>query len=115
VQVRAAQGPATVTVTTDGSQTRHSNQTATERADGHDFRCACEVTAAARPTERIFADKKTGTTVDRDGLAALLHGPYGPHGPHDRRAHPRTRRVAEAKGRHLHRYVADAEPVSPAP
>ena len=30
------------------------------------------VTAAGIPDERIFTDKKTGATIDRDGLAALL-------------------------------------------
>jgi DNA invertase Pin-like site-specific DNA recombinase len=30
------------------------------------------LTAAGIPDERIFTDKKTGATVDRDGLAALL-------------------------------------------
>ena len=30
------------------------------------------VTAAGIPDERIFTDKKTGATIDRDGLAAML-------------------------------------------
>lgn len=31
------------------------------------------LTATGIPEDRIFTDKKTGTTLERDGLAALLH------------------------------------------
>jgi len=55
--------------------------------------------AAGIPDERIFTDKKTGTTVDRDGLNALLTYARPPSFTAGRATNAPA--VAEAKGRHV--------------